>query len=68
MDEVVLMAIAHTLDDLFEEYLGGLLIQPPLLLHEFEQFPPLEELHDDGYFHVPEGEAVVDLDDVVVVE
>jgi hypothetical protein len=66
--EVVLVAVLHPLDYLSEEHLRCLFIESALLFHVFEEFSPLQELHDDGHFHVLEGEAVVHLHDILVVQ
>jgi hypothetical protein len=68
VDQVVLMAVFHTFNNLPKKGLSSFLVQPALLLDQFKQLTSLKELHNNGNFHVFEGEAVVDLDDVVVVE
>lgn len=68
MDQVVLMAVFHTFNNLPKKCLSSFLVQSTLLLDQFKQLTSLKELHNNGHFHVFKGEAVVDLDDVVVVE
>lgn len=68
VDEIVLVTVFHPLYDLPEEHLCCFLIQPSLLLHVLEEFSALEEFHDDGNFHIFESEAVVNLDDILMVE
>lgn len=68
MDEIVLVAVLHSLHDLPKEHLCSCLVEPALLLHILEQFPALQKLHDDGDLHVLEREAVVHLHDVLMVE
>jgi hypothetical protein len=68
VDEIVLMAVLHSLYDLPEKYLGGAFIESSLLFDILQQLSSLQELHDDGYFHVLECEAVVHFDYVIMVE
>ena len=68
MNQIVLMTVAHAFDYLLKEYLSCFFVEPPLFFHQFEQLAALQELHDDSYFHVLEGETVVDLYYVLMVQ
>lgn len=68
MDQIILMAILHPFYDLPEKYLSSLLAQFPLLLHILQQLSALQKLHDDSHLHVLKCEAVVHLDDILMVE
>jgi hypothetical protein len=68
VNEIILMAIQHSFNNLFEESVAGIFVQPAPLDNVIEQFTALEEFHNDGYLHIFEGEAVVDFDDVLVAQ
>lgn len=68
VNEIVLMAIQHSFNNLLEESVAGIFVQPAPLDNVIEQFTALEEFHNDGDLHVFEGEAVVDFDDVLVAQ
>jgi len=68
MNEVILMTVKHSLDDLLEKRLTSNLVESSSLDYVIEEFSSLEEFHDDGYLHVFEGETVVDLHDVLVTQ
>jgi hypothetical protein len=62
------MTIQHSFNNLFEESVAGIFVQPASFDNVIEQFTTLEEFHNDGHLHVFEGEAVVDFDDVLVAQ
>lgn len=62
------MAVLHSFDDLPEKYLCSAFIESSLLFDVLQKLTSLQKLHDDGYFHVLEGKAVVYFDNIVVVE
>jgi hypothetical protein len=68
VNETILMTIQHSFNNLLEESVAGIFVQPASLDNVIEQFTALEEFHNDGDLHVFEGEAVVDFDDVLVAQ
>jgi len=64
MDDPLPVAIGDSADNLFKVDSGLLLCKFALLLEELPEFAPLEILHDDDEFHVLEGVAVDNFDDV----
>ena len=68
MDQVVLVAVPHPLHDLLEECLRGLFVQLALLLHIVQKLPSLQQLHYYSYLHILEGQTIVHLYYVFVVE
>ena len=68
MNEIILMTIQHTLNDLLEESPASILVESSSFDDVVEQLSSLEEFHDDGDLHILESETVVYFDDVLVTE
>lgn len=68
MNQVILMTVFHAFYDLPEKYLGSLLIQFPLLFNKLEQLSTLQAFHNNSNLHVLQSQAVVHLNNVLVVE
>lgn len=66
MDKVVLVAVEHAFDDLFEESAACVLVEFYPFDHIVEKFTALQKLHDNGDLHVFQGETVEHFDDVLV--
>lgn len=68
MDQTILVAVEHGLDELLEKHLGLVLGESAFLLDVGEELAALEVLHDYSHLHVLQGQAVVHLYDVVVAQ
>lgn len=68
MDQIVLVTVEHSPNHLTKEGFGLLLRELPLVLHISQELPSLQILHDDGHLHVLQGEAIVHLHNIFMVE
>lgn len=68
MNEVILVAIQNTLNNLLTKYFTGLFIQFPLLLHVVQQLAPLQILHDNRHLHVFQSQAVRHLHNILMLQ
>lgn len=68
MNQIVFMAVQNTFDDLPAENFTSFFIQLALLLNVVEELSSFKVLHDDGYLHILEGEAVGDFHNVIMFQ
>jgi hypothetical protein len=68
MNQVILMAVQHSFDDLLKKSPAGILIQSTTLNNIIQQLPTFQKLHDDCDLHIFEHETVVHFDDVVMAK
>ncbi len=66
MNEIVLMTVQHSLDNLFEKGATCGFIKSSSLNNVVQQLSSLQELHDNGNFHIFQCETIVDFDYILM--